>query len=486
MKKGITILVILLVSMSIFWLGFDYKESTEPNTYYQVFLDGELIGTVSSKAKLERYIDNQNDYVKNKYKVDTVYSPNGLEIEKIVTFENNTDKISDVYEKIKAKKPFTIKGYQLTIKSEDEEIEDKIVYATEKNIFESALEKTIITFVGNDNYNNYINNTQAKITTTGTTIENVYIENEKTIKEVYISTDEQIYTDADSLSQFFIFGPNMVQSNYIVKVGDTISSIAFNHEISVEELLLSNSDITSSKNLLYNGQTLKIAETNPQVSVVVEEYVVEDVTNPYSTIEQYDEDLAIGNDKVTQYGSNGLDRVSKDVKIINGNITYVNTQSKIEIEPTIDKIIVIGKKYIPTVGSLTSWGWPTNGGYTISSDYGYRINPINGVRELHNGIDIAGTGYGSNIYAVNNGVVITASYHYINGNYVVINHNNGYYTYYGHMSQILVQVGQTVARGEVIGLIGQTGWATGPHVHFGIYTGDPDKGAGTINPWSVY
>lgn len=483
MKKGLMILLVLILSLSIFWLGFDYKKTDEPNVYYQVFLDGELLGTVSSKSKLEKYIDNQNEYIKNKYKVDNVFSPNGLEIEKILTYTNNTDKINDIYEKIKEKKAFTIKGYQMTIKDDEE---SKVVYATKDSIFSEALEETIKTFVGKDNYKNYIDGTQEKIVDTGTNIENVYIENEKTLKETYISTDEKIYTDSESLSQYFIFGENIVKNDYIVKFGDTIESIAFDHEISVEEFLLSNDDITSAKNLLYNGQIVKIAETNPQIKVVVEEFVIEDVANKYTTIEEYDPNKAIGTNVITQYGSDGVDRVSKDIKRVNGTITYVNTQNKVELKPTINQIIVKGQKYIPTVGSLTVWGWPTNGGWTISSNFEYRINPINGVRELHDGIDIAGTGWGSPIYAANNGVVDTASYTNINGNYVIINHNNGYYSYYGHMSSILVQVGQTVARGETIGLIGSTGWSTGPHVHFGIYYGSPNKGAAAINPWRMY
>lgn len=483
MKKGLIILSVIILSLSIFLLGFDYKKTDEPNIYYQVFLDGELLGTVTSKKKLEKYINNQNEYIKNKYKVDMVYSPNGLEIEKTLTYDNKVDKIADIYEKIKEKEAFTIKGYQMNIK-DGEDV--KTIYATKEEIFNNALEQTIETFVGRENYKNYLNDNQKQITDIGTIIENIYIENDKTLRETYISTDEKIYIDAESLSQYLIFGENIVRKDYTVKLGDSIESIAFANEISVEELLLSNDDITSSKNLLYNGQTLKIAETNPQLKVVVEEYVVEDVTNKFTTIEEYDPTTVIGLNFVTQYGSDGIDRISKDVKRVNGTITYVNTQSKIEMKPTVNQIIKIGQKYIPTVGSLNSWGWPTNGGWTISSGFGYRINPINGVRELHDGIDIAGTGYGSPIYSANNGIVTVSSYNYVNGNYVIINHNNGYYTYYGHMSKILVQVGQTVARGETIGLIGSTGWSTGPHVHFGIHYGVPYKGGTPINPWTMY
>ena len=484
MKKILSFSFIIIISLSIFWLGFGYKKIEEPNTYYQVFLDGEVIGTVTSSKKLEKYIDSQNEYIKKKYNVDTVYSPNGLKIEKIVTYEGKTDKIEDIYEKIKEKKAFTIKGYQMTIKDDDDK--SQIVYAVDTDIFSEALEQTIKAFVGTETYQKYLDGTQEKIETTGTIVENVYIQNTKTLKETYISTDEKIYTDSEELSQYLLFGENIEKTNYTVKLGDTIESIAFDHKISVEEFLLSNDDITSSKNILFSGQQVQIAVTDPQLKVVVEEYVVEDVENKYTTIERFDETLNVGNNKIVQYGSNGVDRVTKDVQRINGTITYVNTQSKVELKPTVNEVWVIGQKVIPTVGSLTVWAWPTTSGWTITSPFGYRISPITGERELHDAIDIAGTGYGSPIYAANNGVVVKATYHYVNGNYVVINHNNGYYSYYGHMSKMLVQEGQTVARGEEIGKIGATGWATGPHTHFAIFYGYPYYGGTPINPLKFY
>ena len=67
--------------------------------------------------------------------------------------------------------------------------------------------------------------------------------------------------------------------------------------------------------------------------------------------------------------------------------------------------------------------------------------------------------------------MVTATYHYSYGNYVVINHNNGYLTLYAHMSRIAVKVGDVVERGQVIGYVGMTGSATGPHVHYEVWDG---------------
>ena len=148
--------------------------------------------------------------------------------------------------------------------------------------------------------------------------------------------------------------------------------------------------------------------------------------------------------------------------------------------------MVYGDKIIPSVGTGT-WAWPTNQGYTISSPYGWRVDPINGSRSLHTGVDIAGTGYGSPVYAGDNGVVITSEMHGSYGNYIIINHNNGYYTSYAHMSKLIAQVGDTVGKGQIIGLVGATGRATGPHLHYEAwYGGAPYRGGTRFNAMDLY
>ena len=120
--------------------------------------------------------------------------------------------------------------------------------------------------------------------------------------------------------------------------------------------------------------------------------------------------------------------ISQNVQKINGTISYVDPKGQETVKNPVDKVIKVGTKVIPDVGSLNSWGWPTKSGYTISSYFGYRISPITGRRELHSGIDISGTGHGSPIYATNNGVIVTKTYHYSYGNYIIIDHNNGYWS----------------------------------------------------------
>ena len=115
--------------------------------------------------------------------------------------------------------------------------------------------------------------------------------------------------------------------------------------------------------------------------------------------------------------------------------------------------------------------WPTDG-TDITSYFGLRDNPLGGGTENHGAIDIA-VPEGTNIYACEAGTVTIAGWSDSAGNWVVIDHGNGYVTKYMHNSQLQVSQGDTVKKGQVIALAGSTGWSTGPHCHFQVeYNGE--------------
>lgn len=114
-----------------------------------------------------------------------------------------------------------------------------------------------------------------------------------------------------------------------------------------------------------------------------------------------------------------------------------------------------------------SFIWPAPGSNVITSVFGTRLHPIYNYYRTHYGIDI-GAYYGSNVLASDRGTVTTSAYHWSYGNYIVVNHGNGYATLYAHLSSRLVSAGDEVSQGDVIGLVGSTGDSTGPHLHFEI------------------
>ena len=352
------------------------------------------------------------------------------------------------------------------------------------NIFSSAIEDLITIFVDDKEYELYKKNEQKEITTTGSLIENIYVNEEITYKAVNIPVEEKIYTNSKDLSAYLLYGDKFQERKVKVKSGDSIESLAFDNEISVQEFLIFNPQYTSRENLLVPGTDVTISNVDPKIQIVVETYEVVDKETKFQVVEQYDSSLTKGSVVVKQEGQNGLERVTQNVKSMNGVISYVDPVDKEVIKSPVSKIVNIGTKYVPNIGSTGSWGWPTNSGYTISSYYGYRT--FAGSREFHNALDIAGTGYGSNIYAANNGVIEIRAYNSSYGNYIMINHNNGYYSLYAHMSSFAsgLSVGSTVSRGQVIGYVGSTGRASGPHLHFEIR--NCAKYSCVTNPLSYY
>lgn len=573
MKKLMGIIGIIAFSFLILILGFSYQRSKEPNSFFQVYLDGSYIGTIKSKNSLENYINNQADNIRNtvseyedkisaindtnellgtiksenvsdyeaykamstKDKAEYIYAnrkdlgisdvkktslnyyidkklynlsdedikkmekyyednkiylssndistPNGIEIKKVLTYQDEVISTEDIYDMIIEEKNCTIPGYKFTITDSENNVKD--VYVTDANIFKESVDTLAKIFVGESEYKNYKDDSQKQIDTTGEIIENVYVEENITYKAENIPTDEVIYTNASELSKYLLYGDKNEESVVTVNSGDSIETLAYNNQISVDEFLISNPEYTSADNLLYAGKQVKIAKVDPQVNIVEEIHSVSDIEANYNTVEVYDANMNQGDEVVTQEGENGVERVSQKVKSINGQIAYVQPVSKETIKATVDKKITVGTKVIPNVGSTSSWGWPTNSGYTISSYFGYRL-AVFGEGNFHSGLDIAGTGYGSPVYAVNNGNIVEKGYAYDMGNYIIVNHNNGYYSVYAHMSGFAsgLKVGSVVSRGQTIGYVGSSGWATGPHLHLEIRT--CQKWGCHINPLQFY
>ncbi len=417
--------------------------------------------------EMKKYVSDNDIYSH----VEDVYVPNGIEVKKVYTYDNVVIPVSEAYKRIVTKSSFSIAGYKFTIKSENEEVEDIVVYTLDTKTFSDAIEDLITIFVDEKVYENYKNNTQEEIKTTGSLIEKIYIEEEITYKAINISVDEKIYTNSNDLSAYLLYGDTYTEKIVQVKHGDSIESLANENQISVQEFLIFNEQYTSRDNLLVPNTNVVISTVDPKIQVVVESYEVVDKDSDFIIQEQYDENLTQGSVVVTQEGKKGLDRVSQNVKSVNGNIAYVDPAGKEVIQSSIPQVISIGTKIIPNIGSTASWGWPTEQGYTFSSYYGYRLS-VFGEGNFHSGLDIAGTGYGSNVYASNNGTIEIMTYVYSYGNYILINHNNGYYTLYAHMSGFApnLSVGSTVSRGQVIGYVGSSGWSTGPHLHYEIRT----------------
>lgn len=536
-KTYIYVFIAILISLGIVVVTHIYNSSEKyPNEVYKVYIDGKFLGAIKSKKALEKYIDNEQKNLKEEYDVKKVYIPNGIDIEKSITYDGKILSEKEVYKKIKEKKNFTIRGYKVTIskgkdtaisndteiaekansgeipteeeqKSDNSDEEEKIViYLTKKDIFDKAVKNFMYLFISEDEVNKYVNDEQPQIKSTGSIIENIYLDQDVSIKESLISTDETIYTTEEELTKFFSFNENVSEKEYIIEPGDTIDSAAFKNEISTRVFLIVNPEFTNANNLLKPGQKVNVARMDPVLNLAVEKHIVEDVSSGYKTIEKEDSTMDYGTQVVETAGVNGISRQTEKVRYVNGKVDKVYITSTETIKEPIDEVIVKGTKrtssysgsWAPAIFS-GSWGWPSVSSF-ITTYYGY--DDWHG--GFHNGLDIALSGCGSPIFAIESGTVLETNSGCADisygpgdycgsgyGNYVWIAHPESVYAIYAHMmSSVTVSPGESVTKGQVIGFMGSSGSSSACHLHFGTFYGGTQYGSyggGTgFDPLTLY
>lgn len=504
-EKILTLLITSVTILLCILYGFNYRLKDTTKTVYQVYLDGQKLGLITNQSELLDMINEEQKDIKNTYNVDKVYPPNGFEIVEYKTYDDVITSATEIYNKVKEKGDFTIKGYTVTIttpKTEEEEEKKIQLHVLDEQIFKEALENVITAFVNEEDYQNYINNSQEEITTVGQIIKHMYFEENITIKESNISVKDKIYTDATELSKFLLFGKENTTNSYKIKKGDTISSIAEDNKLNTQEFLIANPRYKSENSLLAIGDTVSIDLINPLLTLVEELHVVEDNEQVYEKKEEIDNSKDSDYSEITQAGVTGIVRTTQEVKLTNGERNQgAVVISSVTLREVVDEITTVGKKK-PAGGGISGtyydtgkdWGWPTNRPYVITSGFEWRWG------SFHNAIDISGTGFGSPIYAAKTGTVVETvntcpNYGYYGsrcgmsyGNYVIIKHANNYYTMYGHMTtDVKVKAGQTVTKGQIIGAMGDSGSSTGTHLHFGVSKGMPHyPGSRWLSPWSLY
>ena len=505
-KSYVPVIVSILISLVIVLLIGFRDSNNNPDEVYKVYIDGKFIGAIKSKTALEEYINREQKSLKKEYNVDKVYIPNGIDIEKAITYDGKILSERKIYKKIKAKKSFTIKGYVVTISKEKEK--DIKLYLLKKNLFDKSVKKVLNAFVKAEDVKNYKNDTQPEIKTTGSTIENIYIDQDVSIKEAFISTDEMIFTNVTDLTKYLLFGTMDSGEEYTVKLGDTIETVAFNNKLSTDEFLIVNPEFTNANNLLSVGQKVSIALIAPVLDIVVEKHIVEDQDKPFETVEKEDASMDLGTTETEVEGVNGRQRVTEKIQYVNGEARPAYISNVEVLKEPVNKVVRKGTRQRSYGGTYTgsidpaistgSWGWPTVSPYIITSYFEWRWG------RLHEGIDISGCGMGSPIFAIENGTVLQTNggcpdsgygaYDMCGdgfGNYVWIQHPSGVYVVYAHMlSSVVVSPGQQVSKGQVIGYMGNSGSSTGTHLHLGTFYGGTKYGAyggGTVfNPLSLY
>ncbi len=449
------------------------------NNYYQISLGGERIGLIKSRDELYNLIDQEQTELKEKYKVNKVYPPSGLEVQNIKTYRTNIMTAQEVYDDIKDLDSFTIEGYEVTVTLEDNT--NKKFYVLNKEDLDKAVENTVTAFLSKKDYQDYLDGKTKETDEEGTEVTDVYFGDDVTIKKTLISTENDIMTNADDLSMYFLFGTTNLTHKYTVKASDTIETIAEKNKLGVQDFLIANPDIAGENALLAVGQEVIVATIDPVAKIMVDSFETETQTIKHETKVVLDKNLDASTKYTKQKGVNGLSKVVFATQEKNGVIMKSELVSEEIINEAIDEIVVIGAKNVSYYGNTTYWAWPTSKPFRFSSMYGYRRDPVTGAAgSMHRGVDIVGTKV-DNIYAIQSGTVVASGYSSSMGNHVDIDHGNGYTSIYMHLRSRLVDKGDKVDKGQLIGMMGSTGKSTGKHLHLAI-----KKNGQYMNPMLIY
>lgn len=250
---------------------------------------------------------------------------------------------------------------------------------------------------------------------------------------------------------------------YTVEAGDAPLSIAAYFGISYRELCNMNPGIESGD--IHVGDKLIVSKSVSLLNVTNTKREVYTEEIPYKTNYTKSDKYYTTYSKVTKQGVPGEQEVTALVTYEDGIVVNRQVLATEVITEPVPREVTIGTK-IPLVpsknpaASSSGFIWPTIGGYVSCGIWGY---------PGHTGMDIAGCGYGSNIYASASGTVVKAKWGKVGyGNYIIIDHGGGIQTLYAHNSNLYVKVGQYVNQGDIIAAMGSSGNSTGTHCHFEI------------------
>ena len=202
------------------------------------------------------------------------------------------------------------------------------------------------------------------------------------------------------------------------------------------------------------------------LSVVTEMRQVSEVIVPYKSVVQKTNEQVIGYSKVSVTGVSGVNRVTQDVVMVNGEIqSCVDVSNEILVDP-VNEVIVKGTA--KTQASAKQKQQAHAAGFTFPLPEGsWKVSAYYGDGRNHKGIDLSAKS-GTSILAAADGKVVHAGWKGDFGYCVIIEHSNGMRTLYAHARQVCCSVGDTVSQGEVVALVGTTGQSTGNHLHFEV------------------
>ena len=410
---------IMVFSLLFFGLGIEVK------------LDGETIGYLQSASQLKEVVSNVENKATEYFGVPYHYSGEltyslvylkGSPVSSANDMENLLFSSIDNLEKTYAVK-----------------IDDQII-ATNKS--RTALQMMLKRILG----------------ATGTTMGSVKTEFLQNVQIVPSSLDSRYEMSIADLEA--LLGQSRKETQfYTVVKGDTVGRIASKHDMTVSQLKALNPG--QNLNKIYPGDKVTVSAAVPYLSVkqTITETYSEKIA--YGTTIEYSDSMYSGTSKIKKAGTYGSATVTADVVYVNG-VEQERTVLSYEVtkEP-VNQIKLVGTKARPKTMATGHFIKPVNG--TVSAYYG-KYPTLSGT---HTGIDWRAP-KGTTIKASDGGKVIWSGWKGNYGYLVIIDHENGYQTYYAHCSKLIVKKGERVYQGQKIAEVGTTGRSTGNHLHFEV------------------
>ncbi len=423
-KKRIMLLWVILTAICLVTL---LLYSTKA---YEVRIDEKYIGTVKNQSMVSDLLKEIAGEAEKRYGTQIVVSSSISYKEVFLTSQRRTEGDA-LYSQVERDVLLSSKAFAINVDGRD------IAYLKDKPSAEAVLDKIRAPYLKNEQDSKNIG-----------FLENVGII-QKDVSPNELKGSEEVFNKITLQSDHL--------KKYIVQEGDTISGIAEKSGLKMKDIQKANPGISIDS--ISIGQELNLAV--PRYVINVKQITTKTCEEkiPFEINYENTSGLYKGDSKVKTGGVEGRKLVKTEIVSINGIFEETHVTGETVLEMPKAAVALRGTKIRPRTVATGVFANPSRG--SLTSRFGERWS------RQHTGIDI-GVPRGTPNKAADGGVVVFAGWDGTYGKLVIIDHENGFTTYYAHNDTIKVKMGQRVAKGQVVGLAGSTGRATGPHLHFEV------------------
>ncbi len=437
-KKLVLTLMLVVIGVCVFSI---YKINEIRTRAYIVYYGNNEVGILRDKEKAEEILQRLQAELCNTYNSNIVLKDT-LKFEETHAKDSMLTSLEELKANIKSNLTYNVKGYVLVVDGKE------LGYSNSKEELENILETIKEPYLNEEEENNILN--------VG------FVEDVKIVEKEFPLNRIK---DGEEILQYILEGSEEIRT-HTVEVGESLWTIAKIYDVSVDDLIVANSDKDPER--LQIGDEIKLTVPKPLITVEVVEEVEYTADVDFDIKTEYDDNMYKTQSKVKVKGEKGETKYLAKVTKHNGIVVNEEILKEEVIKKPVDQVVVQGTKELPKTAATGAFIMPTRG--RLSSRYGMRGG------RMHYGIDIAAP-TGTAIKAADGGKVVYAGWKGSYGYMVEIDHENGYKTRYAHCSKIEVKVGDRVYKGQIIARVGNTGRSTGSHLHFEVL-----KNGVNVNP----